>query len=307
MTAPLTPTATGVPGDVATLTVYVERGCTSCGAAREVAEQVREKYPEVDVRVFDLGDVSSEDVPTEVFAAPTFLLDDEVVSLGTPARETLPALLERAPIEDDAEGEGGSVATTRSRSIPAPEPTPCLMESELFRDLGEREMSEIERTTTMSSCKRGTVFFAPEETGEVLFILKAGRVNLYRVTEEGKKLVTATLEPGSVFGEMALAGQGMNGSFAEASEDCTLCLMSREDVQRVIHQYPRSRCGCSRAWPAASTTPRSASPTSPTSRCRRESRRRCCGCRDRTTGRSTSRTRTLGTWLAPTAKPRRAS
>ena len=238
MTAPLTPTATGVPGDVATLTVYVERGCTSCGAAREVAEQVREKYPEVDVRVFDLGDVSSEDVPTEVFAAPTFLLDDEVVSLGTPAWETLTALLERAPIEDDAEGEGGSVATTRSRSIPAPEPTPCLMESELFRDLGEREMSEIERTTTMSSCKRGTVFFAPEETGEVLFILKAGRVNLYRVTEEGKKLVTATLEPGSVFGEMALAGQGMNGSFAEASEDCTLCLMSREDVQRVIHQYP---------------------------------------------------------------------
>ena len=58
------------------------------------------------------------------------------------------------------------------------------------------------------------------------------------VAEEGKKLVTATLEPGSVFGEMALAGQGMNGSFAEAAEDCDLCLMSRADIQRVSHEYP---------------------------------------------------------------------
>jgi CRP-like cAMP-binding protein len=173
-----------------------------------------------------------------VFAAPTFLLDGEVVSLGTPAWVTLTALLERAPVDERAEGGGDSLVTTPTRSIPALEPTPCLFESALFQDLGEREMAEVERTTTMTTCKRGTVFFAPEETGEVLFILKSGRVNLYRVTEEGKKLVTATLEPGSVFGEMALAGQGMNGSFAEAAEDCTLCIMSREDIQRVIHQYP---------------------------------------------------------------------
>jgi CRP-like cAMP-binding protein len=99
-------------------------------------------------------------------------------------------------------------------------------------------MEEIERTTTMTTCKRGTVFFAPDETGEVLFILKSGRVNLYRMTDEGRKLVTATLDAGSVFGEMSLAGQGMNGSFAEAAEDSTLCLMSRGDVQRVIERFP---------------------------------------------------------------------
>ena len=227
-----------VPGGVATLTVYVEQGCTSCHAAWGVAERVRVTYPEVEVRVIDLSDVSSEDVPDGVFAAPTFLLDGEVVSLGTPAWETLTALLERAPSEEQVQVGGEPVTTTPTRSIPAPQPTPCLFESALFQDLGDREMAEVERTTTMSTCKRGTVFFAPEETGEVLFILKAGRVNLYRVTEEGKKLVTATLEPGSVFGEMSLAGQGMNGSFAEAAEDCTLCIMSKQDVTRVIHQYP---------------------------------------------------------------------
>ena len=72
----------------------------------------------------------------------------------------------------------------------------------------------------------------------MLFIVKKGRVNLYRVTEEGKKLVTATIEPGSVFGEMSLIGQGMHGTFAEAAEECTLCVMSRTDVERLIRDHP---------------------------------------------------------------------
>ncbi len=113
-----------------------------------------------------------------------------------------------------------------------------LLEAKLFAGLGQEDLAEIERNTSMSTCQRGTVFFTPEETGEVLFLLKRGRVSLYRVTEEGKKLVTATVEPGSVFGEMTLIGQGMNGAFAEAAEDSTICVMSRTDVERIIRDHP---------------------------------------------------------------------
>lgn len=113
-----------------------------------------------------------------------------------------------------------------------------LLEAELFAGLEPEDLAEIERNTSMSTCQRGTVFFTPEETGEVLFLLKRGRVSLYRVTEEGKKLVTATVEPGAVFGEMTLIGQGMNGAFAEAAEDSTICVMSRTDVERIIRDHP---------------------------------------------------------------------
>ncbi len=226
-------TRTLAPARTATLAVYVEESCTSCGPARDVAARVAREFPGVQVRILDLGVVSSDSVPDGVFATPTFVLDNEVVSLGTPAWEELVTLLR--PHHSESE----PTTMTTARQLPDTElPTPCLFESELFRDLGTQEMVEIERSTTMSTCKRGTMFFAPEETGEVLFILKHGRVNLYRVTEEGKKLVTATLEPGSIFGEMSLAGQGMNGSFAEAAEDSTLCLMSKTDVQQVIQRYP---------------------------------------------------------------------
>ena len=114
-----------------------------------------------------------------------------------------------------------------------------LSDTDIFRDLSTQELEEIDRQTAMSSCRRGKVFYTPGETGEVLFILKRGRVNLYRINPDGKKLVIATIGPGMVFGEMSLTGQGMHETFAEAADDCTLCVMSRSDVEHLLLSKPR--------------------------------------------------------------------
>jgi CRP-like cAMP-binding protein len=115
-----------------------------------------------------------------------------------------------------------------------------LAETDLFRGMNNLELKQIERSTAMTTCTRGTVFYTPGETGEALFILKQGRVNLYRTTPDGRKLVTSTVERGTVFGEMSVIGQGMQESFAEAAEDCTLCVMSRTDVERLLRERPET-------------------------------------------------------------------
>ena len=114
-----------------------------------------------------------------------------------------------------------------------------LSDTDIFRDLSSRELEDLERVTAMSTCRRGKVFYTPGETGEVLFILKRGRVNLYRINPAGKKLVTSTLSAGTVFGEMSLVAQGMHDTFAEAAEECTLCVMSRSDVEHLLLSKPR--------------------------------------------------------------------
>jgi CRP-like cAMP-binding protein len=114
-----------------------------------------------------------------------------------------------------------------------------LSETDIFRDLGPEDMAEVERMTAMTTCRRGKVFYTPGETGEVLFVLKRGRVNLFRVNEDGKKLVLATIGAGTVFGEMSLVGQGMHDTFAEAVEECTLCVMSRSDVEHLLVNKPQ--------------------------------------------------------------------
>lgn len=115
----------------------------------------------------------------------------------------------------------------------------ALSEIEIFQDLTEQDMVQMDRTTTMSTCDPGRVFYGPEEAGEVLFLLKKGRVQLYRLSPEGKKLVVSILEPGAIFGEMSLIGQGMHNTFAEAIEECTLCVMSRLDVEQLLVNKPQ--------------------------------------------------------------------
>ncbi len=114
-----------------------------------------------------------------------------------------------------------------------------LSTMELFQDLSPQEQEELDRITTMTSVRRGKVLYRPEESGEVLFILKSGRVQLYRIAPEGKKLVIATLNKGSLFGEMALLGQQMHNTFAEAITDCQICIMRRSDLEHLIMQRPQ--------------------------------------------------------------------
>ena len=113
-----------------------------------------------------------------------------------------------------------------------------LSHIQVFRDLSPNELMEMDRQLTMSSCESGKIFYMPEDSGEILFLLKKGQVQIYRLAPSGKKLVVATLGPGAIFGEMSLVGQGMHNTFAEAVDDCLLCVMSRADVERLIRDKP---------------------------------------------------------------------
>ena len=113
-----------------------------------------------------------------------------------------------------------------------------LCEADIFQGLSPGDMQEIERMTIMTTAKKGRVIYSPESRGEVLFILKKGRVQLYRLAEDGRRLVTAILEAGSIFGEMPMLSQRMAGSTAEALEDCTICVMSKNDVEHLIASKP---------------------------------------------------------------------
>lgn len=119
-----------------------------------------------------------------------------------------------------------------------PEKIGYLSSIQVFRDLSPNELAEMDRQITMSTCHSGKIFYMPEDSGEVLFLLKKGRVQLYRIAPNGKKLVVATLGAGSIFGEMSMVGQGMHNTFAEAVDECILCVMSRSDVERLVREKP---------------------------------------------------------------------
>jgi len=114
-----------------------------------------------------------------------------------------------------------------------------LRDIDIFRDLDPDEIELLGKRAPMQRVPAGTVFFSPEQRAEVLFILKEGRVRIYRLSTDGKMLTTAILNEGTIFGEMALLGQQLHQHYAEALTPCLLCLMSREDVKRLLLSDPR--------------------------------------------------------------------
>ena len=110
---------------------------------------------------------------------------------------------------------------------------------DIFRDLEPEILGWLEAHTTMVTARRGQHIYTPGETSEALFLLKTGRVQIYRLTADGKKLVLSTLGPHTFFDDMPLAGQQMYGAFAEAVDDCTICVLGRGDLEQLIQSRPQ--------------------------------------------------------------------
>jgi CRP-like cAMP-binding protein len=113
-----------------------------------------------------------------------------------------------------------------------------LYAAELFKGIESTELELALDDVELQTCPAGTMVFTPEDSTERLYILKQGRVDLFLVTASGKRLVTRQILPGSVFGIMGLLGRTMQGSFAEATEDSTICVITREDVLALIKRWP---------------------------------------------------------------------
>ena len=86
----------------------------------------------------------------------------------------------------------------------------------------------------MRTFDRGELVYTPHQPLEALFILKKGRIRIFRVSPDGRALTTAIIEPGTIFGEMVIVGQQMHDSFAEALDPVVVCAMTGADVQRLL-------------------------------------------------------------------------
>jgi CRP/FNR family cyclic AMP-dependent transcriptional regulator len=110
----------------------------------------------------------------------------------------------------------------------------CMAEVDIFADLSTEEMEALAAVAPMKTYAAGELLFTPHQPTETLFILKKGRVRVFRVSADGRALTTALLTPGTVFGEMVLLGQQMHDNFAEAIDEVVVCVMSRADVHRYL-------------------------------------------------------------------------
>jgi CRP/FNR family transcriptional regulator, cyclic AMP receptor protein len=125
---------------------------------------------------------------------------------------------------------------------PTPHPAPIAVytfaDDDLFADLSLEARAQVERSIAVADYPSGKIFYAPEESGERLYMLRKGRVRIYKLSPEGRALTLLILEPSSLFGEMALAEEWVHDSFAESMTECTVGVIRRHDMRRLLNAHP---------------------------------------------------------------------
>jgi CRP/FNR family cyclic AMP-dependent transcriptional regulator len=96
-----------------------------------------------------------------------------------------------------------------------------------------RQNKKFGESLTVRSFRAGETVCEPEEMASSVFLVASGRVQLYRITRDGRRFVSATLGPGSMFGEDSLLGGEGPDSHAVALEPCTIWTMSRQQVLEI--------------------------------------------------------------------------
>ena len=110
-----------------------------------------------------------------------------------------------------------------------------LKQLDIFKELGPAGISDIGVIVDEKNVSKKEIILQPEDRDKV-YLIKRGQVKLYQLTEDGKRVISDNLGPGSVFGNFGSEDQSQN--FAEASQDTFVCIAKRETFFETVAKKP---------------------------------------------------------------------
>ena len=110
---------------------------------------------------------------------------------------------------------------------------------DVFESLSARELERLDSRLLDVRLETGDVFYTPDDPSEKVFILRRGKARIYKVADDEREFTLAVVEAGTMFGEMTLTAQRLQGAYAQAMEPSEVSTMLREDLERLILEKPQ--------------------------------------------------------------------
>ncbi len=110
--------------------------------------------------------------------------------------------------------------------------------SPFFSDLAEDDVRALAGAMVQRSYQAGQVVLLEGAASSVLYVVKSGRLKLFKTSPKGREQVLRLLRAGEMFNEVAAVDEGPNPASAQVIEDCTLILLRRRDLLRFMVERP---------------------------------------------------------------------
>jgi CRP/FNR family cyclic AMP-dependent transcriptional regulator len=113
-----------------------------------------------------------------------------------------------------------------------------LKKINLFKEMEDEDINLLETLVMHKEYKRKEFIFLPDDPGDKVYCLKEGIVRIAAIAPSGKEMTLTIMEPGEVFGELALLDGDRRQTLAQAVVDSTVCLIRRKDFQAFLEKRP---------------------------------------------------------------------
>ncbi|MEO3947728.1 Crp/Fnr family transcriptional regulator [Gorillibacterium sp. CAU 1737] len=114
----------------------------------------------------------------------------------------------------------------------------CVLRVPIFNHLEPHQLDEIMSATRSVGYTKGELINRAGDPSDMLSIVNAGKVKIYRLSESGKEQLVRILAPGDFSGELALFRESVHESYSVAMEDTQICTITRPDLQAFLLKYP---------------------------------------------------------------------
>jgi len=115
-----------------------------------------------------------------------------------------------------------------------------LLDCELFRDFPPADLKAVARYFSISQIVKDEVIFEEGDDGQFMAIVNTGKVAVLKANQDDENVHIATLTRGRTFGEMAVLDGERRSATCVAATDCILLTLSREALDRMIIEFPRT-------------------------------------------------------------------
>ena len=123
-----------------------------------------------------------------------------------------------------------------------------LKNCSLFEQLSTVELEHIESASRAREFAGGSPIYLPADDAHSVFLLTSGRAIICHLTPDGKKSILALIEPGELFGELALFEPDQREEYAEALDKTTVVQIPVDVLRQLVERHPHISLGVTKIF-----------------------------------------------------------
>jgi cAMP-binding proteins - catabolite gene activator and regulatory subunit of cAMP-dependent protein kinases len=110
----------------------------------------------------------------------------------------------------------------------------------IFKDLDKNELEIVSKHVFEKSVEKDSILFVEGMSGELLYIIMSGRVEIIKKTKDNEKIVLATMGVNEIVGEMSLIDSEPRSATSRTSEDSVLLVIKKQSFNEILQSDPRT-------------------------------------------------------------------